>query len=170
MGYGGRSLAGLKHEVVDLGIVGSNPIVRPEPRIVLSRRYTNMSTSEQRESRVLLIEDDKFMSGLLTQSLERAGFESSVAKTGSEGVEMFHGTRFDLIVLDLMLPDEDGLEVLRKIRRLPGGAEVKVLVLTNRAQEARSEEAKRLGVAEYLIKANFSLDEIIGKIKTALRV
>ena len=124
--------------------------------------------AEQKKSKILLVEDDVFMSELLGQALERAGFETIAAKSGSEGVKKFQETKPSLILLDLILPDESGFEALRQIRRLPGGAEVKVLVLSNLAREAQFEEAKRLGATDYLVKANFSLDEILAKVRETL--
>lgn len=123
---------------------------------------------EQRKLKILLIEDDVFMSDLLGQALERSGFESVAAKTGSEGVKKFEEAKPDLILLDLILPDQNGFEALRQIRRLPQGPETKVLVLSNLAKESNGEEAKRLGAVDYMVKANFSLDEIISKIREVL--
>jgi len=123
---------------------------------------------EQKKQKVLLIEDDLFMGDLMIQALQKAGFEVAVAKTGTEGVDKFKEAAPDIILLDIILPDQNGFDALRQIRRLPGGAEAKVLVLSNLARESQFEEAKRLGVIDYLVKANFSLEEIIARIRTAL--
>lgn len=125
-------------------------------------------TGEEKKVKVLLIEDDPFMSDLLTRALDRAGFEAISAKTGGEGVKKFQESRPDVILLDLLLPDENGFESLRKIRRCDGGAGVKVIVLSNLSREANFEEAKHLGAADYLVKVNFSLDDIIDKIRSIL--
>jgi len=122
----------------------------------------------QKKSKILLIEDDIFMSDLLSQALERAGFETLVARTGGEGVAKFQEAKPDLILLDLILPDQNGFEALRQIRRLPGGPETRVLVLSNLAKESNGDEAKRLGAVDYMVKANFSLDEILSKIREVL--
>lgn len=123
----------------------------------------------EKKIKILLIEDDVFMSGLLTQALGRAGFEVIGAKTGADGLKMFQESRPPLILLDLLLPDENGFETLRKIRRLDGGAAAKVIILSNLSREQNAEEAKRLGAADYLVKVNFSLDEIIEKIRSVMR-
>lgn len=122
----------------------------------------------EKKQKVLLIEDDLFMGDLLIQALQKAGFEVAVAKSGTEGVEKFKEATPDIILLDIILPDQNGFDALRQIRRLPGGVETKVLILSNLTREAQLEEAKRLGVVDYLVKANFSLDEIIARIRTAL--
>ena len=125
---------------------------------------------DEKKSKVLLIEDDAFMSELLTIALARAGFEIANAKTGWEGVSKFQEWHPDLILLDLILPDQNGFEALRQIRRMPGGPETKVIVLSNLAQESNGEEAGRLGALDYLVKSNFALDEIIAKIKSVLNL
>ena len=119
---------------------------------------------------MLLVEDDVFMSDLLTQTLARAGFEVANAKTGGEGVKLFQEWHPDIILLDLILPDQNGFEALRQIRRLPGGPEEKVIVLSNLSRETQGEEASRLGVADYLVKSNFSLEEIITRVKSVLNI
>ena len=123
---------------------------------------------ENPKKKILLIEDDIFMGQLLGSALERAGFELLAAKTGAEGIAKFQEAKPDIILLDLLLPDQSGFEALRQIRRLPGGAEAKVLVLSNLARESQFEEAKRLGVVDYLVKVNFSLDEVLAKINETL--
>lgn len=108
------------------------------------------------------------MGDLLMRALDRAGFEVIIAKTGGEGVKKFQETKPQVILLDLLLPDENGFEALRKIRRSEGGPAVKVIVLSNLSRESNFEEAERLGALDYLVKVNFSLDEIIAKIRSVL--
>lgn len=124
--------------------------------------------TEERKIKVLIIEDDVFMGDLLMRALDRAGFEVIIAKTGGEGVKKFQETKPQVILLDLLLPDENGFEALRKIRRSEGGPAVKVIVLSNLSRESNFEEAQRLGALDYLVKVNFSLDEIIAKIRSVL--
>lgn len=125
---------------------------------------------EIKKFKILLIEDDAFMSDLLMQTFARAGFDASNAKTGGEGVKLFGEWHPDLILLDLILPDQNGFDVLRQIRRAAGGPETPVIVLSNLSHEAQGEEATRLGAVDYLVKSNFSLDEIIAKVKAVLKV
>ncbi len=127
-------------------------------------------TEAAAKKKILLIEDDVFMGDLLGRALERAGFALTAAKTGGEGVTKFQEAKPDLVLLDLILPDQNGFEALRQIRRAAGGADAKVLVLSNLARESQFEEAKRLGVADYLVKANVSIDEILAKINEVLGV
>ena len=120
------------------------------------------------KKKILLVEDDIFMADLLGREIAGVGFDLSTAKTGKEAVDKFPTIKPDLILLDILLPDLNGLEVLRQIRRLEGGPETKVVVLSNLSAERDVEDAKRLGITGYLVKANTSLPEIIEKIKAFL--
>lgn len=115
-----------------------------------------------------MIEDDPFMTDLLCAELGKADAELILAKTGSEGIEKFKETNPDLVMLDIILPDQDGLDALREIRRLPGGAEARVIILSNVAEGANVERAKQLGVQEYLVKSNYSLAEVLERVKKLL--
>lgn len=105
---------------------------------------------------------------LLANELKNAGLETYSFQIGQAAIDKFVELKPDLILLDLLLPDKNGFEVLREIRRLPNGANVKVMILSNMAEDADKDEAKRLGVQEYLIKANYSLPEILVKIQALL--
>lgn len=124
-----------------------------------------MSMAEVAKKKVLLVEDDIFMADLLSRELTSAGFEIVIAQTGKEAVDKFASVKPDIILLDILLPDLNGLEVLRQIRRKDGGPETKVLVLSNLSSERDIEDANRLAVVGYLVKANTSLPEIVEKIK-----
>lgn len=124
--------------------------------------------AEARKTKILVVEDDLFMVDLLTRELKKSGFEIAVAKTGREGVEMFSEVKPDLILLDIILPDLNGFDALREIRRIPEGHEAKVVILSNLGDESDKEEGKRLGALDYLVKANFSLPEIVERVRAAL--
>jgi len=123
---------------------------------------------QDRKLKVLLIEDDVFMVDLLAHEFQTTNYEFVVAKTGKEGVDKYKEVKPDLILLDILLPDFNGFEALRQIRREPGGPETKVIVLSNLGEAADLEEARRLGTQGYLIKANTSLPEIIEKVRAVL--
>ena len=106
---------------------------------------------------------------LLVRELIKEGFDASNAMTGKDALDKFRETKPDLILLDLLLPDQHGFEVLRQIRRDPEGQTTKVMVLSNLSEDRDKEEAKRLGVLEYLVKANNSLPEIVARVKALVR-
>lgn len=117
--------------------------------------------------KILLIEDDVFMIELLSQELVQSGFDIAVARTGAEGVEKYNSEKPNMILLDLILPGEHGFDVLRTIRKTPDGAKVKVIVLSNLSENKDREDAKRLGVIDFLVKANNELPEIIDHVRKA---
>ena len=125
---------------------------------------------ETKKLNILLVEDDVFMVDLLGRELTRAGFSMVVAGNGKEAVEKFESVHPDLILLDLILPDENGFDALRQIRRKPGGPEAKVIVFSNIAEMLHVDEAKRLGAVDYLIKANYTLAEVVEKVRKHLAV
>ena len=123
-----------------------------------------------KKPKIFVIEDDVFMVELLAHELKNAGLETYSFQMGQAAIDNFAQMQPDIIVLDLLLPDKNGFEVLREIRRLPNGVHAKVMILSNMAEDADKEEAKRLGVQEYLVKANYSLPEILTKIQAMLLV
>lgn len=118
--------------------------------------------------KILLVEDDTFMVELLTHEFANAGFEVAVARTGAEGVTKFGEVSPNIVLLDVLLPDQNGFDTLRKIRREPGGPEMKAMFLSNLSEETDIEEAKRLGAIDYLVKANFALPEIVERVRKAI--
>ena len=131
-------------------------------------RYTFLMLEEFKKQKIFLVEDDVFMVELLANELKNAGIETYSFQIGQAAIDKFTELKPDLILLDLLLPDKNGFEVLREIRRLPNGVNTKVMILSNMAEDADKDEAKRLGVQEYLIKANYSLPEILVKIQAIL--
>lgn len=124
--------------------------------------------AEDKKLKALIVEDDVFMVELLAREFQNSGFETTVATCGSEAVEKFRQAKPDIVILDLLLPDSHGADVLRNIRREEGGPEVKVIVLSNVGDVKDIEEAKRLGVTNYLVKANTALPEVVEKAQAAL--
>lgn len=120
------------------------------------------------KKKILLVEDDVFMIDLLVHELVGAGFEVAVSKSGKDGFDKFKSEKPDLMLLDILLPDENGLELLRRIRREPNGPELKVVMLSNLSESSEIDEAKRLGALAYLVKANSSLQDIVATIQHVL--
>jgi len=101
---------------------------------------------------VLVIEDDSRSSRLLELILGSQAYGVTVATNGDEGLALMRARRFDLLVLDLMLPGMDGFEILRQIRADPQLADVPVVVSSARAQATSRHQAAELGAAAYLTK------------------
>lgn len=101
---------------------------------------------------VLVIEDDPRSIRLMELILDSEGYDCLVARSGQEGLDLARTHRVDAIVLDLMLPEVDGLEVLRQLRKDPELAKVPVVITSARARPTTKEEASRLGADRYLTK------------------
>lgn len=119
--------------------------------------------------KILVIEDDRFLRRLLLERLEDEGYSVDGAVDGEEGLKKAKETKFDLILLDLILPGIDGFEVLTNLKKEESLKDIPVLILSNLGQKEEIEKGLKLGAIDYIIKAHFTLDEIVEKIKRILR-
>jgi DNA-binding response OmpR family regulator len=117
------------------------------------------------KKKVLIIEDEKDLRFFIARALKEEGFEVIEAIDGEEGIEKAKKEKPDLILLDLLLPGISGYEVLIRIKKDPELEIIPVLILSNLGQQEEIEKGLKLGAVDYLIKANFTLDEIIERIK-----
>ncbi len=115
--------------------------------------------------RILVIEDDKFLRELLIGKLVAEGHEISTATDGKEAIAALEAPVPELVLLDLLLPDLSGFEILEKMKAKDSWKPVPVIVLSNLDQKEDLEKAKKLGATDFMIKANFSLNEILARIK-----
>jgi len=115
---------------------------------------------------ILIIEDDEFFRELVTKALVTAGFEVGGAIDGKRGIEKAIESKPDLILLDLLLPDIDGFEVLATVKANPTISSVPIIILSNLSSKEDIEKGLKLGASDFLIKSQFDLDEVIVKIKS----
>lgn len=120
--------------------------------------------------KILIVEDDDFLRSLAVSKLEKAGYTVLTAANGEDGLKNATGEAPDLLILDLMLPGMSGFDVLEALRKDAGGKNMKVLVFSNLGDEADVKRCTSLGVADYLVKANFTLDELVEKVGTHVGV
>jgi two-component system copper resistance phosphate regulon response regulator CusR len=116
--------------------------------------------------RILVVEDERRVASFLARSLREQAFAVDVAATGQQALAAAHATEYDLIVLDLRLPDLDGLEVCRRLRR--SGVETPILMLTARGMVADRVEGLDAGADDYLTKP-FALAELHARIRALAR-
>src|SRR5881296_3893438 len=121
---------------------------------------------KRHDARLLVVEDEPNILELLAASLRYAGFEVITAAAGTEAVQAAGRHRPDLIVLDVMLPDMDGFDVIRRLRG--GGARIPVVFLTARDATEDKIRGLTLGGDDYVTKP-FSLEEVIARIRAVLR-
>jgi len=120
-------------------------------------------------AKILIIEDDKFLRELMVRKLSQENFDVLEAVDGEEGIKKMKEVVPDLLLLDLILPGIDGFEVLSKIKEDPATASVPVVILSNLGQREDVERGLKLGAVDYLVKAHFTPNEIIEKVKTNLK-
>jgi len=118
--------------------------------------------------KILLIEDDVDLFSLLKYNLEKEGFSMSGQQTGKGAIELCRQVRPDLILLDIMLPDSDGLDICKGIRKDADLASIPVIFLTARASETDRIVGLELGANDYVVKP-FFVRELIARIKLQFR-
>ena len=127
---------------------------------------SEMATAGRDASRrVLLIEDETSISEPLSAGLQREGFEACVAATARAGLEELARNQYDIVLLDVMLPDGDGRDVLRELRRT---SRVPVVILTSRDEAVDKVVGLELGADDYVTKP-FLLAELVARMRAVLR-
>ena len=115
---------------------------------------------------ILVVEDEPKVSRALKEGLQEQGYTVSVAKTGEEGFYLIHSERFDLAVLDVMLPGRSGLEILGRLRQ--NGIRIPVLLLTARDSVDDRVQGLDTGADDYLVKP-FAFPELLARMRALLR-
>jgi DNA-binding response OmpR family regulator len=118
--------------------------------------------------RILLVEDEDFIRDLYTRQLSKAGFFVKSAPDGQTGLNMLKAETFDLLLLDIMLPGINGLQLLREFKTHNPNSPMITIMLTNLGQEAVIKEGFELGAQAYLIKASYTPDQVVNEVKNAL--
>ena len=119
--------------------------------------------------KILIIEDEKILAEMYKDKFTEAGFEVSIAVDSRDGFEMAKKEKPDLIVLDILLPRENGIIFLQWLKKEKSVASIPVIVFSNYDDPETRKEAAKFGVKEYLIKANYTPQEIVKKVKSYLK-
>ena len=117
--------------------------------------------------KILLVEDDKSLRDALHKKIQSENYELIEATNGNEALAQFTKESPDLILLDLVMPEKSGFEVLEEIR-IKHNSKVKVIILSNLDSVDDRELAKNLGISNYIEKSNISLTDLMVKVKKAL--
>lgn len=120
------------------------------------------------QKRVLIVEDEKDIRDLLDYNLKKQGYSTDLAASGTEALKKSKSGKYDLILLDLMIPGIDGIELCRALKSDPQLARVPVIMLTARAEEVDKVLGLEMGADDYVTKP-FSPRELIARIKAVLR-
>jgi DNA-binding response OmpR family regulator len=118
-----------------------------------------------KHARLLLVEDDGQIARIICDHLRKDGFSVAWASTGKEGLEEFRAEKFDLVLVDLMLPEMDGFSLLRTIRKTH---EIPMLIISAKSGDESKVKGLNLGADDYITKP-FSLEELSARISSHLR-
>jgi DNA-binding response OmpR family regulator len=118
--------------------------------------------------KILFIEDESALQKTFRDILEKEGYQMISALDGESGLRLAKSEKPDLILLDLILPRKDGFEVLKELKEDETTRGIPVIVLTNLEDIQSVERAIGLGATTYLVKAQYTLEEVIQKVKKAL--
>ena len=117
---------------------------------------------------VALIEDDTDLFALLKYNFENEGFRTVGSQTGKDAIELCRRERPDVVILDIMLPDSDGIDICRQLRANPELARTPVIFLTARASESDRILGLELGANDYVVKP-FSVRELVARVRNQMR-
>lgn len=118
--------------------------------------------------KILIIEDEVAMAEMYRDKFQNAGYEVFLAITSEEGMKLAKKEKPDLIVLDILLPTENGISFLGRLRKDPELKNLRVVALSNYDEPKTRREAHDLGVEEYLIKTDYAPRDLVVKVKTYL--
>jgi len=119
-------------------------------------------------NRVLIVEDERDLSRVVAYNFKKDGFDVVVAFTGEQALRAVKEERFDLVLLDLMLPDISGTEVCKKLKQNPATAQIPVVMVTAKGEEIDRIVGFELGADDYVVKP-FSVRELILRARSILR-
>ena len=150
----------------------------PKAKVAKKKRVTKKTKKEaikvapetkpaKKGKKILIIEDERPLSHALELKLGNSGFETKVISTGTEGIKEVLDPKYDLILLDIILPGVDGFAIMEECKKKK--IKTPIIVLSNLGQEEDKERAKKLGVIDYCVKVQMPLSQIVSRIKSALK-
>lgn len=120
--------------------------------------------------KIAIIEDDTAISQMYRIKFEAEGYKVDTAENGKVGLELIESMKPDIVLLDLMMPEMTGDEMLAKLRETDFGKELKVIILTNMGEQEVPENVKNLGVSAFILKANMTPRQVADLVKQHLAV
>ncbi|MFH0937391.1 MAG: response regulator [Candidatus Daviesbacteria bacterium] len=118
--------------------------------------------------KILLVEDTSFIADIYARELRKAGYEVKMTNDGLKASQILEQETFDLLLLDILLPNIHGLELLRQWKSKHPNSPMVILLLTNLGQDAVIKEAFTLGAQGYLVKSAFTPAQIVEEVKSIL--
>ncbi|HXK52892.1 response regulator [Candidatus Nomurabacteria bacterium] len=135
---------------------------RPDQSVPTNKDTKGASNNKH----VLIAEDDKFLGNAYRVKLEKSGYQVTLARDGVEAMEeLSKGSDFCLIILDLIMPKKDGFATLEEIKQQPSLKDIPILIASNLGQKEDIDRGIKLGANDYIIKSDYSMGEILDKIR-----
>ena len=125
--------------------------------------------TDQAKKKILLVEDDQFIYMLLKNRLKEEGFEVEHVIDGNEALKLLKESKFDLILMDIILPEKSGFEAMEAIVSDPQFGKTPIIIISNLGQEEDIAKGKELGAVEYFVKAQTPIDELVRKVSDFLK-
>lgn len=144
------------------------PTPTPTPAPVAPVQAPAAPAAAGTKAYVLVIEDDKFLRELLVRKLASEGFDVKNAIDASAAYAALAERKPTIILCDLILPEVSGFEILAKIKADPATKNIPVIILSNLGQKEDTDKAMALGAKDFMVKANFTLDEIVAKVRATI--
>lgn len=120
------------------------------------------------QTKVAIVEDDLAIAMMYRMKFESEGYDVETAANGKLGLALIEEMKPDIVLLDLMMPEMNGDEMLEKMRATAWGKHIKVVILTNSGEEAAPPELKKLGIRRYVVKAEMTPRQVAELVKTEL--
>jgi DNA-binding response OmpR family regulator len=115
--------------------------------------------------KIVLAEDDEILAKVVVEELRESGFEVEHADNGNKALELIQSKRPDLALLDLLMPEKHGFDVLKELKKSPATKDVPVIIMTMLGRDEDIKKGLQLGAEDYIVKSQHAVGEIIDKIK-----
>ena len=123
-----------------------------------------------KDIKILVVDDDPFILDMYVLKFKDQGFQIDTATDGQAALEKIQTEKFDIVLLDVIMPKMDGFDVIKKIKEYKTPQSFKILFLTNFGQKEDVEKGMELGADGYVIKAHFTPSEVVTKVKELLKI
>lgn len=122
---------------------------------------------EEKQKKILIIEDDQFIRELYERQLKLAGYSVQTAALGKAGLELLNKDNYDLLMLDLNIPDVSGFQILEKLQANPK-ANMNIMILSNVAQDEYIKKGLELGAQAYIVKSTYTPQKVVEEVKSVI--
>lgn len=133
-------------------------------------QYDTIKNMDNQQKKILIVEDDQFLREFYQELLTTEGYFIDVAADGEIGLSKMQSNEYNLVLLDLMLPKKDGVQILRDLKKSPPKSpNITIVILTNLGQDVVIKECFDLGANGYLIKSALNPDQVLTEVKSYLQ-